>query len=231
MELKKSRQADLQNKRLLFFEIGLFIPLLTVAILLSLGKNEIAHNPYILIAEQPIPEEIVQITLQDFRPPAPQKQQNINVAAEILQIVKNDTKITTEIGFDAFPNEILIAEASKNAGHLSEDVDFGDEIYITVEDEPKFMDKSWETFAYWAAKQIKYPKAAVKDNIQGLVKIRFVIEKDGSISNIEVLTSPSPLLSEEALRVIRMSPAQWTPGKQRDKPVRVRFEVPVDFKL
>lgn len=231
MELKKSKQADLQNKRLLFFEIGLFISLLTVVLVFLCSKSDVVAELPVFELEIPVTEEMPEITRQDFQLPAPQKQQHISVVAEILRIVKNDTEITTEIGFDAFPEETLLAEVSENAGILSADVDFGDEVYITVEDEPKFMGKSWETFTYWVAKQIKYPKAAIQDNIQGLVKVRFVIEKDGSVSNIEVLSSPNPVLSEEALRVIGLSSAQWTPGKQRNKPVRVRFEVPVDFKL
>lgn len=232
MELKKSPQADLQNKRLLFFEIGLCASFLIVVFAFAWNTKEVAVQIPVIEAELPITEEIVQITRQERRPMVPQKQQQVRIVSEILQIVKDDSEIVTEIEFDDFSEEIIVAEISGGGGTTAEEeVDFGDDIYVKVEDEPKFMGRSWESFNYWVARNIKYPKAAVKNNIQGQVKIRFVIEKDGSISNIEVVSSPNPILSEEALRVIKQSPAEWTPGKQRNTPVRVRFEIPVDFYL
>lgn len=231
MELKKSPQADLQNKRLLFFEIGLCVSFLIVVLAFSWNKKEIGAQVPLIEPELPVTEEIIQITRQDRRPTVPQKQQQVRVVSEILQIVKDDSEIITEIEFDDFTEEIIVAEVSGGGSVAEENVDFGDDIYVKVEDEPKFMGRSWESFNYWVTRNIKYPKAAVKNNIQGQVKIRFVIEKDGSISNIEVVSSPNPILSEEALRVIKQSPAEWTPGKQRNNPVRVRFEIPVDFYL
>lgn len=229
MALKKSPQAELENKRLLFFEIGLLVSLLIVVLLFSWGKSDVIVELPVFETEMPI-EEIVEVTRQDFRLPTPQKQ-HIRVLSEILQIVKDDTHIATEIAFDEFAEDVIFAEASRGSGALSEVVDFGDDIFVKVEDEPKFLGKSWETFPYWVAQKIQYPKAAIKNNIQGRVMVRFVIEKNGTLSNIEVISSPNPILSEEALRVIKSSPPQWTPGKQRNTPVRVRFEVPVDFKL
>ena len=233
MELKKSPQADLQNKRLLFFETGLCTAFLIVVLAFSWNQKEVT-NPELPVIPEPAPitEEIVEITRQEPRPAVPQKQQQIRIVSEILQIVKDDSEIVTEIEFDDFSEEIIVADISAGGGSSTEEeVDFGDDIYVKVEDDPKFMGRSWESFNYWVARNIKYPKAAIKNNIQGQVKIRFVIEKDGSISNIEVVSSPNPILSEEALRVIKESPAEWTPGKQRNVPVRVRFEIPVDFYL
>ncbi len=234
MALKKSTQADLQNKRLLFFEIGLCVSLFTTVLVFSCHRDKVAVDPPVLEPDLPvIIEEAAEITRQDRRPPTPRVQQQVRMVSEVIQIVKNETEITTEIEFDDFADEIITAAVSAGTGPAAGTgtMDFGDEIYIKVEEEPKFMGRSWEAFSYWVARQIKYPKAAIKGNIQGQVKIRFVIEKNGSISNIEVLSSPSPILSEEALRVIRESPAEWTPGKQRNTPVRLRFEIPVDFHL
>ena len=77
---------------------------------------------------------------------------------------------------------------------------------------------------------IKYPEQAMKEGIQGRVTVRFIVEKDGSISNVKPILSVHPLLDKEAVRVVESMP-KWSPGKQNGKPVRVRFNVPVMFKL
>ena len=77
---------------------------------------------------------------------------------------------------------------------------------------------------------IKYPEQAMKEGIQGRVTVRFIVEKDGSISDVKPILSVHPLLNKEAVRVVESMP-KWTPGKQNGKPVRVRFNVPVMFKL
>ena len=77
---------------------------------------------------------------------------------------------------------------------------------------------------------IKYPEQAMKEGIQGRVTVRFIVEKDGSISDVKPILSVHPLLNKEAVRVVESMP-KWSPGKQHGKPVRVRFNVPVMFKL
>ena len=79
-------------------------------------------------------------------------------------------------------------------------------------------------------KTVRYPEIAQEMGIQGKVYMRFVIEKDGSITNIEVLRSPDRNLEKEALRIINKLP-KMTPGKQRGRPVRVPFSIPITFKL
>jgi TonB family protein len=95
---------------------------------------------------------------------------------------------------------------------------------------PKFEGGGLNDFRYWIMKRIIYPKNAVEKKIQGRVTLKFVIEGDGSISNIEALSSPDPSLTDEAIRVMKLSP-KWTPGKQDGKPVRVSFVLPIDFSL
>ena len=79
-------------------------------------------------------------------------------------------------------------------------------------------------------KNIQYPPLAEENNITGRVIIRFVIERDGTVSNVEALSSPDKLLTDEAVRVVSKSP-KWTPGEQRGKKVRVAVIVPIDFQL
>ena len=82
----------------------------------------------------------------------------------------------------------------------------------------------------YVSRSIKYPTVAEENGIQGLVIVSFVVEKDGSISGAKVKRSVDPSLDKEALRIIRSMP-RWTPGKQGGKPVRVKYTVPVSFRL
>ena len=82
----------------------------------------------------------------------------------------------------------------------------------------------------YLAKSIKYPVIAQENGIQGRVVLSFVIEKDGRLTNIQVLQTPDRSLSEEAIRVLNKSP-KWSPGKQRNQVVRVKYTLPVDFRV
>lgn len=104
-----------------------------------------------------------------------------------------------------------------------------DMVFDVVEVMPQFPGGQIAMLQY-LMKNIKYPEQAVKEGIQGRVTVRFIVEKDGSISDVKPVLSVHPLLNKEAVRVVKSMP-KWTPGKQNGKPVRVRFNVPVMFKL
>ena len=104
-----------------------------------------------------------------------------------------------------------------------------DMVFDVVEVMPQFPGGQIAMLKY-LMKNIKYPEQAVKEGIQGRVTVRFIVEKDGSISDVKPVLSVHPLLNKEAVRVVKSMP-KWTPGKQNGKPVRVRFNLPVMFKL
>lgn len=104
-----------------------------------------------------------------------------------------------------------------------------DMVFDVVEVMPQFPGGQIAMLQY-LMKNIKYPEQAMKEGIQGRVTVRFIVEKDGSISDVKPVLSVHPLLNKEAVRVVESMP-KWTPGKQNGKPVRVRFVVPVMFKL
>ena len=79
-------------------------------------------------------------------------------------------------------------------------------------------------------RRVKYPAIAQENGIQGKVIISFVVNTDGSVSNIEVLRTPDSTLSDEAVRIIKSSP-KWTAAKQRNKSVRQKFVIPIDFRI
>ena len=80
------------------------------------------------------------------------------------------------------------------------------------------------------AKQLIYPEIAAENGIQGRVFVSFVVEPDGSVSNVRVVRGVDPALDREAIRVVKSSP-RWTPGRQRGRPVRVTFTFPIIFVL
>ena len=104
-----------------------------------------------------------------------------------------------------------------------------DMVFDVVEVMPQFPGGQIAMLKY-IMENMKYPEQAMKEGIQGRVAVRFIVEKDGSISDVKPILSVHPLLNKEAVRVVESMP-KWSPGKQNGKPVRVRFNVPVMFKL
>lgn len=104
-----------------------------------------------------------------------------------------------------------------------------DKVYDIVEVMPQYPGGMPELMEY-LAKNIKYPVQAQKKGIEGRVTVRFIVEKDGSISNVTVVRHIHPLLDKEAVRVIKAMP-KWSPGMLNGKPVRVKFNIPVAFLL
>lgn len=104
-----------------------------------------------------------------------------------------------------------------------------EDIVFVVEDAPEFPG-GYTAFLEFIRKNIRYPAISRENNIQGRVIVSFVVEKDGSISNVEVEKSVHPSLDKEAMRVISLMP-KWKPGQQRGKPVRVKYSAPVNFRL
>ena len=104
-----------------------------------------------------------------------------------------------------------------------------DKVYDIVEVMPQYPGGMPELMQY-LAKNIKYPIQAQKKGIEGRVTVRFIVEKDGSISNVTVVRHIHPLLDKEAVRVIKAMP-KWSPGMLNRKPVRVKFNIPVAFRL
>jgi protein TonB len=104
-----------------------------------------------------------------------------------------------------------------------------EEIFLVVEEQPSFPGGEDKMFEYLYS-NIKYPQVAKENNITGRVFLTFVVEKDGSIANAKILRDIGGGCGQEALRVVKNMP-KWSPGKQRGKPVRVQFNLPVVFDL
>jgi periplasmic protein TonB len=104
----------------------------------------------------------------------------------------------------------------------------GEEPLFIVEVMPTFKGGDLNKFRDWVGKRTNYPQTAIDNNIKGTVILTFIVEKDGSVSNVKVTKGVDPLLDNEAVKAISESP-KWTPGLQRGQPVRVRFIIPLTF--
>lgn len=225
MKLKKTPEADLQNKRGLFLEIGLVISLALVIAAFAYTPKE--HR--IDVMEQEvivIEEEMMEVTRQDQKPPEAPKKTEMKVIADMLSIVKNDTKITTEVDFTDFDEDTEIVQIVE----IAEEEIVEEEIFVTAETMPSFQGGTLNDFRNWVQGKVRYPQIAQENGISGQVILTFVIEKDGSLTNIQVLRTPDRSLSEEAVRVLNSSP-KWSPGKQRNQAVRVKYTLPVVFRI
>ena len=226
MEIKKSPKADLQNKKGLFLEIGLIISLaLVIAAFLYAPKEYRIEQ--VDLNYGPIEEEITEITRNEQKPPEAPKKVEIQVFNDILDIVTNDTKITTEVSFDEFDAD---AEIVTQIVEVEEEEIEEDQPFIKVEKMPTFRGGDLNQFRNWVQGRLRYPQIAQENGISGRVVVSFVVERDGTVSNIQVLQSPDRSLGEEATRVVSSSP-KWEPGMQRNQPVRVKYTLPVVFQI
>lgn len=225
MEIKKTPKADLQNKRTLLLEIGLVVSLFLVILAFWYTPKE--HKIEKLDLQTAIVEEqIVEITRQDQKPPEAPKKVEVKVIADLLQVVTNDTKITTEVDFTEFDENTDFVQTVEVAEEVVEE----DQPFLIAETMPSFQGGDLNTFRAWVQQNVRFPQIALENGIQGRVVLSFVIEKDGRLTNIQVLQTPDRSLSEEAIRVLSKSP-KWSPGKQRNQVVRVKYTLPVDFRV
>ncbi len=149
-----------------------------------------------------------------------------NNVAYFYSLVFSD-KTMKEIGLIDEKVKICVMEVARNSAAVVRPVK--DMAYDVVEVMPEYPGGS-EALSKYLSESIKYPEEAEEKGIEGKVILTFIVEKDGSISEIEVVNPVNPLLDNEAVRVIKAMQG-WTPGKQNGKTVRVKYTIPVTFKL
>ena len=225
MEEKKSPKANLENKKLMFTQIGLIISLIIAWLAFehkSYDKREI--DPSLLRQTEVVEEEMVEITKQEEQKPQPVE---VPKQTTQLEIVQDDVEVEDiEINADVDQNEVIedYVPVEVEEEEVSEQ-----EIFQIVEEMPAYPGGDQKLMEY-VAKNIKYPQIARETGIQGRVFVGFVVEPDGSVSNVKVLRGIGGGCDEEAMRVVKSMP-KWKPGKQRGKAVRVSYMLPVNFKL
>lgn len=225
MEEKKSPKANLENKKLMFTQIGLIISLALAWMVFeikSYDQREIDES--LLNREVVLDEEMTEITKQEEQKPQPVE---LPKQTTQLEIVQDDVEVEDiEINADVQQTEVIEEYV---APVIEEEEVVEQEIFQIVEEMPEYPGGEKKLLEY-VGKSVKYPQIARESGIQGRVFVNFVIEPDGSVSNVKVLRGIGGGCDEEAVRVIK-SMAKWKPGKQRGKAVRVSYTLPVNFKL
>ena len=222
-DTKKSPKADLENKKIIFIEIGLVIALAVILLAFEWKSYEKLEIDLTTRVADDIQEEMIEITQHEKPPPPPTPPQQTT----IIEIVEDDVEIEDEIEIDV--------EADENTEMMEyepvEEPEEEDEaqIFTVVESMPGYPGGEAARIKY-LNNNIKYPQMARESGIQGRVFVTFVVEKDGRVTDVRVLRGIGGGCDEEAIRVIQNMP-NWQPGKQRGKPVRVQFNMPILFKL
>ena len=225
MQLKKSPKASLEDKKLTYVLMGLVLVLSICYVAFEWTEKEVTKYEVTdtdFFFEEEI--DIQQTTQETPPPPPPPAVQEV----EVLNVVEDDVEVETiEINTEDDKDvEVIIAPPVEAPVEEEEE----EVIFMVVETMPEFPGGQQALFKY-LGENVKYPVIAQENGIQGRVICQFVVNKDGSIVEaVVVRSSGEPSLDKEALRVINSMP-KWKPGKQRGKPVRVKYTVPVNFRL
>ena len=228
MEIKKSEKANLENKKLLFVEIGLVISLLITFIAFNWTSKETKVSTLEAETEIVAEEEVIPIT-QETPPPPPSAPQ-IPVLSDQIDIVDDEIQVDDDMFMGLEDDANLGVEIIDYVEVEPEEVVEEAIPFMLVEEKPSFNGGDANQFSTWVNKRLVYPEIAKENGVQGRVTLQFTIEKDGSLTKIKVLRGVDPSLDKEAVRVVSSSP-KWKPGKQRGKPVRVSYTVPINFQL
>ena len=191
-------------------------------------KPEVEEKAPVKI-EEVKPVEQVKSSIK-FVPPVVKEDKDVHEDKELKsQDELNETK-TAIGGFDVKGNtDDADAQVLKAVEEVAqpEPKPAEDKIFDVVEQAPTFKEGDVRA---WLAKNLQYPPVAAENGISGRVVVGFVVERDGSISHVQVLRGVDPSLDKEAVRVVKAMP-KWNPGMQNGSPVRVKYNVPVQFKL
>ncbi len=223
MNIKKTPKADLEGKRTIFIQVGLITALCIVWLafewktydrsLVDLGEQEV-----VLLDE----ELMVQTERVEPPPPPPPEEQTI------LEIVDDDTEVETELEINVEADQRTEVQAYVPVQIDEPEVEEA-EIFFVVEESPEFPGGE-DAMRRFLAENIRYPQMARESGIQGTVFVTFVVEPNGNVSGVRVLRGIGGGCDEEALRVVNLMP-KWKPGRQRNRAVRVQFNMPIRFVL
>ena len=225
MQVKKSENASLEKDKLVYVLMGLVFTLSLVFVALEWTEKEVTKYE-VTDTEFLFEEEVdIQQTSQETPPPPPPPAVQ---EVEVLNVVEDNVETESiEVNTEDDKAEEVVISAPVEAPVEEEEEEV---VFVIVESMPEFPGGQQALFKY-LSENVKYPVIAQENGIQGRVICQFVVNKDGSIVDVEVVRSGGdPSLDKEAVRVIKSMP-KWKPGKQRGKPVRVKYTVPVNFKL
>ena len=217
MEAKKSKKAAIENQRGSWLLMGLVVALAFMFVSFEWTQHDVRVAAVSSDDESIFVTELVPITFPEEKlepPPPPEIKQSEEVTDNVSVVPDNVNE----------PYKVVWVPPVVETKEVEEDV-----IHVSVEIMPEFPGGSAELLKYLST-HIKYPTMSQEMGSQGRVIVQFVVDKDGSITNPTVVRGVDAYLDKEAIRVISGMP-KWKPGVQNGKKVRVKYTVPVVFRL
>ena len=230
METKKSPRASLENKRLLFAEIGLVAALLVCYFAFESSSRETGLAVLEDTTRALDEDDMISIELET--PPPPPEAPKVPVLSDVIDIVEDDIKLDDNMFINLEDNAgvgVEILDYKEETVDEEDDVD-EDIPFVLVETKPQFNGGDANDFSKWVNSRLVYPEIAKENGVQGKITLQFTVKADGSVANVRVLRGVDESLDREAVRVVSASP-RWTPGRQRDRAVNVTYTFPVIFQL
>ncbi len=226
METKKTKRADLENKRSMFLQIGLVVSLGLVLLAFEWGNR--VKQAVSLGNGRPIADEKFELP-PITRPEEVRKELPKAVVIEQIEILDNksdEIEDVLEFISEATPDTKIDINTI-----ITEEVEKEDPVFLVgqLDENPEFPGGmlGLQKFLF---QSVKYPNIAQERGIQGTVFLTFIISKEGRVENVKIIRGVDPLLDKEALRVVNSLPT-WKPGKQNGRPVKVSYQVPIKFQL
>lgn len=221
MEVKKNPEVDLEKRKSSFMWMGMLFALALVLVAFEWKIFEKQDTGGAELDLDLIEEEIVPQSIQKPPPPPPPP-----APTTVIEIVDDEEEIEDELEIEDLEvdqdTEIEIIQ------DVQEEV-VEEEVFTIVEEMPSFPGGEAKLFEY-LGKNIKYPQIAKEAGISGVVYVNFVVGSSGNITDVKVLRGIGGGCDEEAVRVVKNMP-DWKPGKQRGKPVKVSYNLPIRFSL
>ena len=221
MEQKKSKEADLEKRRIPLIIMGILFSTAVVLVAFEWKTYETKAGSLGELDVDLVEEEIIPISQQQPPPPPPPP-----APTTVIEIVEDEKEIEEELVVEDLEidedSEIEVIE------EVEEEV-VEEQIFSIVEEMPSFPGGD-EALLKYLGKNIKYPAIAKDAGIQGTVYVTFVVDERGDVKDVKVLRSIGGGTDEEAIRVVENMP-RWKPGKQRGKAVKVQYNLPIRFTL
>jgi protein TonB len=223
MKPKKTKKADLENFRTIFIQIGMILSL--SAILFAFEWKSEVNIETLEIKDD---GEVIEFNMPITRPELEKKVVKPMIPIEILVIKPNDVDIIDEPIFS--PTEIGENDAIDISIYEEPEEVVEDPIYYNFQGYPKFMGKDDNAFRKYIIDNIKFPIDAQENGLSGKVQVQFVVDLDGSLSQIKILRGVNPSIDKEVMRVVGNSP-KWEPAIQSGRYVRAMYGIIIAFEL
>ena len=214
MEVKKSEKASLENKRLLFTEIGFVVALIAIYFAFNWSSTEKEVATLETEVANVEVEDMVPITQET--PPPPEAAPKIPILSDQIDVVDDNIKVDDNMFQNLEDDANSGVEIMDYIESAPEEETVEEEAipFQLVEEKPSFNGGDANEFSKWVNSKLVYPEIAKENGVQGRVTLQFTVNADGTVSNVKVLRGVDSSLDKEAVRVVSSSP-KWKPGKQR----------------